>query len=176
MKKIGLFYWPKGGNVEKAATAIKARFNDNEIDMIDLSQLSADILDKYDNLIFGSSTVGADHWEDATDDNKWYVMFHDLEEKNVDFGKKKTALFGLGDHINYPHNFVDGMERVYDFIKKHNVDFVGKWKNDGSFEFQESAALHDGYFRGLPLDLDHQDDLLDTRVDAWTAELKKEFV
>ena len=175
MKKIGLFYWPKGGNVEKAALAIKARFNDDEIDMIDLGQLTTEKVAQYDNLIFGCSTVGADHWEDATNDNKWYVMFHDLEEKNVDFNKKKTALFGLGDQINYPHNFVDGLERVHDFIKKHNVDFVGQWKNDGSFEFQESAALHDGYFRGLPLDLDHQEEMLDSRVNAWVEELNKEF-
>jgi flavodoxin long chain len=175
MKKIGLFYWPKGGNVEKAAKAIKARFNEDEIDMIDLGQLTADKLTQYENLIFGCSTVGADHWEDATQDNKWYIMFHDLEEKGVDFGGKKTALFGLGDQINYPHNFQDGMERIYNFIKKHNVQFVGQWKDDGSYDFQESEALHDGYFRGLALDLDHQEDLLDERVDKWVAQLKKEF-
>ncbi len=175
MKKVGLFYWPKGGNVEKAAQAIKARFNESEIDMIDLSQLCAEKLEQYDNLIFGSSTVGADHWEDATTDNKWYVMFHDLEEKGIDFGKKKTALFGLGDQINYPHHFVDGMERVYGFIKKHNVEFVGQWANDSSYEFSESEALHDGYFRGLPLDLDHQENLLDERVDKWVEMIKKEF-
>jgi len=175
MKKIGLFYWPKGGNVEKAATAIKAKFNDDEIDMIDLGQLTTEKVAEYKNLIFGCSTVGADHWEDATSDNKWYIMFHDLEEKNVDFGKKKTALFGLGDQINYPHHFVDGLERVHGFIAKHNVEFVGQWKNDGSYDFQESEALHDGYFRGLALDLDHQEDLLDSRVNAWVEELKKEF-
>ena len=175
MKKIGLFYWPTGGNVEKAAKAIKSRFDENEIDMIDLGQLSADKIAEYENLIFGCSTVGADHWEDATQDNKWYIMFHDLEEKGVDLGGKKTALFGLGDQINYPNNFVDGLERVYNFIKKHNVTFVGQWKDDGSFDFNDSAALHEGYFRGLPLDLDHQEELLDERVDKWTEELKKEF-
>ncbi len=175
MKKIGLFYWPKGGNVEKAANAIKAHFNDDEIDMIDLGQLTADKIEQYDNLIFGSSTVGADHWEDATDDNKWYVMFHDFEEKGIDFGGKKTALFGLGDQINYPHNFVDGMERVYNFVNKHNVKFIGQWKDDGSYDFKESDALHNGYFRGLPLDLDHQEGMLDKRVSNWVDGLKKEF-
>jgi len=70
---------------------------------------------------------------------------------------------------------VDGLERVYNFIKKHNVEFVGQWKDDGSFDFKESEALHDGYFRGLPLDLDHQEDLLEPRVEKWVAELKKEF-
>jgi len=175
MKKIGLFYWPTGGNVEKAATAIKARFSDEEIDMIDLGQLTTEKVAQYDNLIFGCSTVGADHWEDATTDNKWYVMFHDLEEKKVDFDKKKTALFGLGDQINYPHHFVDGLERIHGFINKHNVKFVGEWKNDDSYDFKESEALHGDFFRGLPLDLDHQEDLLDSRVDAWVEVLKKEF-
>lgn len=176
MKKVGLFYWPKGGNVEKAALAIKARFEDNEIDMIDLGQLSSENLKLYGNLIFGSSTVGADHWEDSTSDNKWYMMFHDLEEKGVDFEKKKVALFGLGDQINYPHHFVDGMERVHGFIEKHNVDFVGQWPNDDSFEFVESEALHNGIFRGLPLDLDHQENLLDERVDKWVELIKKDFI
>ncbi len=166
MKKIGLFFWPTKGNVEKAAQAIKAKFNDSDIDVIDLSKIEAKHLFHYDNLILGSSTVGADHWEDATEDNKWYQLFHEMEDDNIDLTGKNIALFGLGDQVKYPHNFVDGMERVYSHIKNHNITLIGEWPNKG-YDFYESLALHDNKFRGLALDLDNEEETLNEKVDQW---------
>ncbi len=174
-KKIGLFFWPKGGNVEKAANKIKQYFNEDEIDLIDLSVVQPKHLFYYENLILGSSTVGAEHWEDATEDNKWYQLFHQMDIDNVDFFGKKVALFGLGDQINYPHNFVDGMERVYSNIKNHNITLVGQWANEG-YEFSDSLALHNGQFRGLALDLDNDDDdITNKRIEKWVKLLKTTF-
>jgi flavodoxin I len=171
MKKIGLFYWPPKGNVEKIALAIKSRFKDEDIDIVDLSKVHAKHLFYYDNIILGSSTVGADHWEDATDDNKWYKLFHEMDEDKVDLMEKNIALYGLGDQIAYPNNFVDGMERVYSHISKHNINLIGEWQNEG-YTFNHSEALHDNKFRGLAIDLDNEEESMNEKVDKWVEILK----
>ncbi len=171
MKKIGLFYWPLKGNVEKVALAIKARFNEDEIDIVDLSKIKAKHFFYFDNIILGSSTVGADHWEDATDDNKWYKLFHEMELDKVDLMEKNVALYGLGDQISYPNNFLDGMERVYSHISKHNISLIGEWPNEG-YTFNHSDALHNGKFRGLALDLDNNEESMDEKIDKWLEMIK----
>ena len=175
MRKIGLFYWPLKGNVETVAKAIEARFDQVEIDLIDLSKAEAKHLFYYDNLIFGSSTVGADHWKDATQDNKWYQLFHQMEEDKVDLMGKNVALFGLGDQIKYPNNFVDGMERVYTHVIKHNVTIIGECSSEG-YEFSDSMALHGDKFRGLALDLDNEEEKeMNKKIDQWIKSLKNEL-
>jgi flavodoxin I len=171
MKKIGLFFWPTKGNVEKVANAIKARFEDSEIEVVSLDKITPQHLFWFDNLILGSSTVGADHWEDATDDNKWYQLFHQMELDKVDLNGKNIALYGLGDQIKYPYNFVDGLERVHSALINHNVNFIGEYPNKG-FEFYESKALHDGYFRGLAIDLDNEENHMNERIDEWIGMIK----
>lgn len=174
MKKIGLFYWPLGGNVEATAKQLKKEFGD-DIELLDLSTVNADNLYDYENLIFGGSTFGADYWEQASTDNKWYLMFHDIEKKEVDLKGKKFALYGLGDQVRYPHHFVDGMKIIHDNIKKHNVELTGKWPNDG-YEFYESKALtEDNEFLGLVLDMDNNKDEMPNKVSIWANQLKKEF-
>lgn len=174
MKKIGLIIWPLKGNVEKVALAIKNNFKDEEIDVIDLCNTEAKHLFLYENIILGSSTVGADHWENATDDNKWYKLFHQMEADKVDYAGKKVALYELGDQIKYPNNFVDGMERVYSHISKHNITLVGEWENKG-YNFKESMALHDNKFRGLAIDLDNDAENANKMIKEWVEILKKEF-
>ncbi|HSG68309.1 MAG TPA: flavodoxin, partial [Bacteroidales bacterium] len=122
---------------------------------------------KYDYLIFGTSTWGIgdmqDDWEDFTGL---------LEE--VDLDKKKVALFGLGDQVNYADSFVDGMGAIYDAIYDR-VNIVGAWPLDG-YTFNESAAVRNGKFVGLAIDKENQNDLTDKRLMDWVEKLKKEFI
>jgi flavodoxin I len=172
MKKIGLFYWPIGGNVEKVAQEIEKYFDD--IEVTDLSKVTSDDLYNYEYLIFGGSTFGADYWEQASTDNKWYLMFHDLEEKEVDLKSKKVAFYGLGDQVRYPHHFVDGLRIIHDNFAKHNIKVVGHWPNEG-YEFYESQALTDNKFLGLVLDMDNSKEKMPEKVEKWVADLKEEF-
>jgi flavodoxin I len=103
-----------------------------------------------------------DDWEDIVDT---------LEE--VNFNKKKVALFGLGDQVNYADSFVDGMGAIYDAIYDR-VDIVGSWPLDG-YIFNESAAQKNGKFIGLAIDKENQSDLTDERLKTWVEQLKKEF-
>lgn len=175
MKKIGIFYWPLKGNVEKTAKAIATKLNDFDVEMKSLDIATIEDLDKQDILIFGNSTVGASHWEDSTDDNKWYLMFHQLEKVSKNFNGKKTAFFSLGDHVNYPHNFVDSLALVYEHVSAHNITHIGRWPNKG-YEFYESKALQDNYFPGLVLDLDNHPENLEPFVNEWIEQLRKELI
>lgn len=173
MKKIGLFYWPLGGNVEKVAEEIKSFFKD-DIELLDLSETTSDDLYNYENIIFGGSTFGADYWEHVSTDNKWYLLFDDIEKKEVDLKGKKVAFYGLGDQVRYPHHFVDGLKIIHDNIAKHNVEVVGKWPNDG-YEFYESKALIDNEFLGLVIDMDNNKDEMPNKVSVWVNQLKKQL-
>ncbi len=174
MKKIGLFYWPLKGNVETVAKKIASHYDEAEIDVIDLSKAEPQHLFLYDNLIMGCSTVGADTWENYTHDNVWYKFLHLMEDDNVDLFEKKLALFGLGDQMRYPYNFVDGMERIYSHLKNHNITHIGKFPNEG-LTFKESEAIHDGIFRGLAIDIDNDYEEADEIIAKWVENLNKDL-
>lgn len=165
MKKIGIFYGSSTGNTEVVAEKLKALFGkDAETRNIDIA--SKEDLEGYDYLIFGTSTWGIGDMQDD-----WEDFVEVLEEAN--FGKKKVALFGLGDQLNYRESFVDGMGAIYDAIYDR-VDIVGAWPLDG-YRFKESAAVKNGKFVGLPIDKENQAELTDERLREWVEMLKKEF-
>ncbi|MCK5766606.1 MAG: flavodoxin, partial [Bacteroidales bacterium] len=85
-----------------------------------------------------------------------------------------VALFGLGDQVNYADSFVDGIGVIYDIIYDR-VDIVGAWPLEG-YAFNESAAVKNGKFVGLPLDKENQQSQTDGRLKRWVDRLKKEFV
>lgn len=165
MAKIGIFYGSSTGNTEVVADKIKALFGE-DAETINIDSASKEDMEKYDFLILGTSTWGIgdmqDDWEDFADI---------LAEVNLD--KKKVALFGLGDQVNYPESFVDGMGAIYDAIYDR-VDIVGSWPTEG-YMFSESAATKNGNFIGLPIDKENQPELTDERLKKWVEQLKKEF-
>ena len=86
--------------------------------------------------------------------------------KKMDFNGKTVAIFGLGDHMAYPNNFVDSMRIIYDSLIESNATIIGECDTD-NYEFNESQAVVNGKFVGLPIDEDYQEELTDERVDAW---------
>ncbi|MEE4257513.1 MAG: flavodoxin [Bacteroidales bacterium] len=165
MSKIGIFYGSSTGNTEVVAEKIKALFDD-EADLYNIDSVSKEEIEGYDYLIFGTSTWGIGDMQDD-----WEDIIEILDE--VDFNKKKVALFGLGDQVNYADSFVDGMGAIYDAIYDR-VDIVGSWPLDG-YVFRESAAQKNGKFIGLAIDKENQSGLTDERLEAWVEQLKKEF-
>ena len=172
MENHGIIYWPKGGNVESIAKKIYDRFDKTKANIYDILSIETTDLVNYDCLIIGSSTVGSETWQDVDDNNKWHLFFTELDKVNL---KGKTvALFGLGDQILYPNNFVDGMMIIKNEFEKRGAKVIGKWPTDG-YNFTDSLAVEDDYFCGLALDEDHQFDLSGERIDQWLAKLETEM-
>ena len=166
MKKIGLFYGSSTGRTKKVAELIQKEFGSKKNDIYNIKEIKpADIL-KYDNLIFGTSAWGVGDMQDD-----WEIFIDGLVE--LDLSDKKIALFGLGDQIEYPESFVDGLGTLYCRIPvKENI--VGFCSTEG-YKYYYSSAEKDGKFVGLAIDEDKQPELTEERIKKWVTKLKKEF-
>ena len=171
MNKTGLFYWPKQGNVETCANKIYEQFDKSEIDLHSIDEASKMDLANYKMIIVGGSTVGADVWEKASDNNIWFDFFSKLEEAGLK--GKPVAIFGLGDQILYPDHFVDGMMIIKKEFDKVGAKLIGRWSTEG-YDFTGSESIEEDKFIGLALDEDQQDELSDERVKTWVDQIKKE--
>ncbi len=171
MKKTGLFYWPKQGNVETCALKIKDHFNHENIEVHAIDEINEVDLKNYAMIIVGGSTVGADVWEKASDNNIWFEFFSKFNESTIN--NKPVAIFGLGDQVLYPDHFVDGMKIIRDEFDKSGGKLVGRWPVDG-YSYTGSDSVEENKFIGLALDEDQQDDLTDERIEKWVQQIKKE--
>ena len=166
MKKIGLFYGSSTGRTKKVAEMIQKEFDPKNLDIFDIKELKPTDILKYDNLIFGTSAWGVGDMQDD-----WETFIDDLAE--LDLSDKKIALFGLGDQIEYPESFADGLGTLYCRIPvKDNI--VGFCSTEG-YKYYFSSAEKDGQFVGLVINQDKQPELTEERIKKWVTCLKKEF-
>ena len=91
-----------------------------------------------------------------------------------DYSGKTIAIFGLGDSVTYSNHFVNAMGVLAKELQKNGATIVGK-VDPSSYEFDESEAIFDGMFIGLPIDEDFQPELTDERVASWVKQLASEF-
>ena len=162
MTKIGLFYGPTEGNVEKVAKLVASKIEN--VDLVKVKEVDANALDEYDNVILGISTLGKHNWSSENEGNDWDQFLPKLN--GAALKGKKVAIFGLGDHIAYADFFVDAMGELFEVVQKTGATIIGSVSDEG-YEFNESRAIVDGKFVGLPIDEDFEDDLTEERVDNW---------
>jgi flavodoxin I len=60
------------------------------------------------------------------------------------------------------------MGELYEAVKASGARLVGQVDVDG-YTFDDSSAVVDGKFVGLPLDDVNEDDKTDARIEAWIA-------
>jgi flavodoxin I len=168
MKKIGLFYSFNTNKTAKNAQKIKKAFGDTfEIVDVNVEEVDEDTFLSYDQMILGVPT-----WFDGELPNYWDEFMPAIEELKL---KGKTvALFGLGDQLGYPENFVDAIGILAEALEERGAKVVGLTSIEG-FTFERSAALRNNQFLGLALDIENQAALCDERINAWVAQLQKEF-
>jgi flavodoxin I len=172
MNKIALLYWAPGGNVEKAASEIYDQFDAEQVFMAHLAGFDTQMIDEFDKFIFGCATIGAEVWQDARANNMWNEFF--LHSEKTSFAGKQFALFGLGDQVLYPDNFVDSLGFLKKEIEKRGGQLVGQWPTEG-YTFIGSEGAAEGKFFGLALDEDQQADMTPGRIAKWVVQVKKEF-
>ncbi|GAA5214884.1 flavodoxin [Corallincola platygyrae] len=178
MANIGIFFGTDTGTTRKVAKMIHKALGEDKADKpLNINRVEADTLLAYDFLILGTPTLGEGQLPGLSCDcqaESWEEFMPTLEE--MDLSGKKVALYGLGDQINYPNEFVDGLGELYDAIADAGAEIVGSWPADG-YTFEESGALdEDGRFVGLVIDNDNQSDLTSDRVATWLAQLESELV
>ncbi len=166
MRKIGLFYGTTSGKTRKVGELIQKEFGKAAIEIFDIKDITPEDILKFDNIIFGTSAWGVGDMQDD-----WETFIDDLVE--LDFEGKRIALFGLGDQVEYPGSFVDGLGTLYCRLPDKDK-VVGFFPTDG-YKYYFSAAEKDGVFVGLAIDDDTQPEKTPERVKKWVQQLKKEF-
>ena len=172
MNKVGIFYAPENGATHRVAKKVADAFGKDLVDLILVRDLKAEDINKYDYVVMGISTVGRDTWEHDHPDNAWDVFRPELEK--LDYDKLTFALFGTGDHIRYPHNFVDAIGYYGEKMLNHSAKIIGRVSEE-EYVFEDSKAVIDGKFIGLPIDEHYEGEKTEERIKEWVEELKRGF-
>jgi len=172
MSKIGLFFGPLKGSVNRVAEKIKVAIGEKNVDMISVNDAGVSDLEKYDRIIFGISTVGKETWDSTHSNSDWSKFFPNITK--VDFSGKTVAIFGLGDHVTYSSHFVNAMGVLANDLLKKNATIIGQVDPSG-YEFDDSEAVMEGKFIGLPIDEDFEPELTDERIANWVKSIKPAF-
>ena len=159
-----VIYGSSTGTCEAIAEKIASKLG---CEALNVQELTADIVNDNQNLILGTSTWGAGEVQDD-----WYDGMSTL--KSCDLSSKTIALFGCGDCESYGDTFVGGIGELYNGIKQSGARFIGSVDTD-DYTFDDSEAVIDGKFIGLPLDDINEDDKTDARIDAWIAAITPEL-
>jgi flavodoxin I len=173
MEKIGLFYAPAKGSTERVAKLIEKKIGKAKIDLLLIEDnTDVNIIAPYSKIIFGISTVGRDTWDSKYKKVGWDFFISKLE--NADLRGKTIAIYGLGDHILYPNHFVNSMGVLAELIENSGARLIGQTPADG-YIFNESEAVKNGIFKGLPIDEENEPELTENRVDRWLKLITNEF-
>lgn len=166
MTSIGLIFDTETGNTNKVGVIITKCFPENTVEVFSAAELTPEILDRYNNWIFGTPSMQkgklADNWQQF------------IEGPEYDFSGKTIALFGLGDQVNYPNEFVDGLGVLYQHLSQQGATIIGSWPTDG-YNFNQSKAIINDQFVGLVIDEDNQATLTKDRISIWVAQISKLF-
>ena len=152
------------GNTQEAAGFLAEKLG-LENELLNVANCDAAKLNGFDKLILGVSTWGTGDLQDDWDA---------FDFGGLKLGGKTVAIFGTGDAEGYADSFCGAMGKLYDEVVKAGANVVGAVSTDG-YSFEESEAVRDGKFIGLPLDADNESDKTETRILAWIEQIKPHF-
>jgi flavodoxin I len=176
MAKIGIFFGTDTGRTRLVAKQIAKKLGDAAAAPVNIGRTTlADFL-AYDQLIIGSSTLGDGELPGLStglSQPSWEEFLPQLA--TTDLSGKTIALFGLGDQLKYPDEFVDAIGLIHDVVIAGGARVIGRWPTAG-YEFSASQAVKDAYFFGLALDQINQPTLSEVRIDTWLAQIGPELL
>lgn len=168
---IGLVFGTDTGNTEEVGGKIAkalAKYG-YQVEMINVNEVSQDVLESYHFLIMGIPT-----WDFGGIQEDWEDFESDL--LTTDLSGRVVALYGLGDQRGYGDYFVDAMGWLRDKVVLAGAEIIGHWPAEGykvaaSLAFNESKTE----FCGLAIDEDQQFELTDERVNTWVELIVNQY-
>lgn len=160
MDKTLVVFGSSTGSCEDYARRIAERIS---AEVINVTDLNADMLGGYDCLLLGTSTWGAGEMQDD-----WYDGVKVL--KSAGLSGKTVALFGVGDAESYSDTFCGGLKELYDTCVEAGAKVLDG-VDASAYTYDDSEAVVDGKFLGLALDETNEDDKTPGRIDAWLAQI-----
>lgn len=167
--EIGLFYGSTTCYTEIAAEKIQSQFEEGEVNLFNIKDVSLAECEKFDLLIFGIST-----WDYGEIQEDWESHWDDINA--LDLNGKIIALYGMGDQIGYTEWFQDALGMLHDKVIAQGGYVIGFWPNEG-YDFAASKALtqDESQFVGLALDEDNQYNESELRINTWCQQIKFEI-
>lgn len=167
---VGIFYGTNTGLTEIVCEQLADEMKKQgfEIKLHDIASVPLSEAAKFDKLILASPT-----WNDGELQDDWEVAWPDLE--SFDFTGKTVAFLGMGDQEGYCDNYLDAIGRMAVPVRRNGGKVVGRWSSKGYVHTHSVADEGDGFFVGLALDNDNQEDQTPARLEKWVAQLKSEF-
>jgi flavodoxin I len=163
---IGIFVGSTYGNTESAAEQIaEALYNRTGIG-IDLANVKDDgcsAMQDYQHILIGCST-----WHDGKLQDDWENCLEELQR--LDLNGKTVGIFGAGDQQGYAFSFQDALGLLGIELRARGAKLVGFTSTDG-YSHAESKGVENGKFMGLALDYDNQEDLNNSRIEAWVEQI-----
>ncbi len=172
MGKTGIFFGPEKGSVDRVAHTVAKEFGDDKVDLISVKGKEPSLMEEYEKIIIGVSTVGMTNWNSEDIANDWDMFSAGLG--NVNLKGKDVAIFCLGDQVTYPEHFVDALGWLADKLVPLGANLVG-FVGPDDYDFEDSEGLREGKFLGLPIDEDTEPERTEDRVKMWVNVLKSEF-
>ena len=167
MNSVGVFFGSDTGVTEEVTNILIEQWGE-DIDKHEVTNVSKDDFEAYDLIFLGIST-----WYDGDLQSDWEAFFDEFQQ--IDFTNKTLAIYGLGDQIGYGDYFIDGVGILAEVIEQNGGRLVGEWSTEG-YDFSESKAdKGNGFFYGLAIDHDNQEELTDERVEQWLEQIKGEL-
>ena len=172
MNKIAIFFGPLDGAVHRVAKKVRDAIGEDNAVLVPVKDASVADLEKYDKIIFGISTVGKETWHAKYQNVDWANFLPEIGKTRYE--DKTIAIFGLGDHVTYAATFVDHIGLLGRQLMENGATLVGQVPAD-NYEFDDSEAIIDGKFLGLPVDEDFEPELTDERVKNWVEQIRPHF-
>lgn len=166
MKKTGIFFGSTTGVTESIAEQIASKLGIASSDVYNVGSTEASTIASYEALILGSSTWGTGDMQ-----NDWYDFLDKITD--YDLNDKTVALFGCGDGASFGDTFCDAVGTIYEKLQDTGCSFVGSVRTEGYQYDASTAEVNKGEFVGLLIDENNQAEQTESRIEAWTEELKK---
>jgi flavodoxin I len=167
MKKIGLFYNFNSKKTSIVAEQILEEFKGTPIEAVNVDSLNEEQFLSYDNLVLGVPT-----WFDGELPSYWDELGPAIED--MDLKGKRVALYGLGNQVGYPENFLDAVGIMAQLLESQGAVIIGYTSTEG-YHFEKSKAVREGKFLGLAIDFENQGTRIKEKVKNWVKQLRSEF-
>lgn len=160
-----IFYGTTTFTTEDVAYKLQEKVKDAEVfNVID----GIDNMEDFDLIYICTPTYGRGELEDH-----WADVIEELENK--DLSSKYVALLGTGDSIVHGDSFVNTLSSMYEILEKTNCTFLGNRVSVDDYSFEESTAIREGYFIGLPIDEMNEYELTEDRIDRWINQIEEQL-
>lgn len=160
-----IIYGSSTGNCEDAAERVAKALDCTNVKGVSTATKSD--LEENNLLILGASTWGIGEMQDD------FVPFLEIL-KATDLSGKKVAIFGTGDSSSFADSFVDAIGEIYEAVAEAGAEVLG-FTETNEYTFDNSKAIINQQFAGLPLDYDNDSDKVDEQIKVWTAKVKEQL-